>query len=52
MTNLISTLTHRFYKSLEETKRRECYVLNSHRPQTLVLNEPKSIQIIIIIITI
>jgi len=36
MKNLIYTLTRRFYKSLEETKRRESYVLNSDRPQTTV----------------
>jgi hypothetical protein len=29
MKNLIYTLTHRFYKSLQETKRRESYMLNS-----------------------
>jgi hypothetical protein len=52
MTNLIYTLTHRFYKSWEENKRRECYVLNSNQPQTTVWNEPKSVQIIDIIIII
>jgi len=36
MKNLIYTLPHRFYKTLEKTKGRESYVLNSDWPQITV----------------
>jgi len=47
MKNLIYTLTYRFYKSLEETERRESYVFNSDWPPDNCMKWTESIQIIV-----